>query len=104
MRLLFAALCAAAIIGGHAVAAEITVESFPIAGNRPHDLAPESAKFKKLRRYVVQMKARRPRPTVLTHCYHWICITPYGMCTPWVGCAASRPRRRNAPAPSPSTE
>ena len=40
MRLLFAALGAAAIIGGHAVAAEITVESFPIAGNRPHDVAP----------------------------------------------------------------
>ena len=27
------------------------------------------------------MNARGPRPTVLTHCYHWICITPYGMCT-----------------------
>ena len=40
MCLLFAALGAAAIIGGHAVAAEITVESFPIAGNRPHDVAP----------------------------------------------------------------
>ena len=30
------------------------------------------------------MNARGPRPTVLTHCYHWICITPYGMCTPSV--------------------
>ena len=30
----------------------------------------------------MQMNARGPRPTVLTHCYHWICITPYGMCTP----------------------
>ena len=46
-------------------------------GNRP-----ESAQFEQPRRYVVQIKARGPRPTFLTPCYHWICITPCGMCTP----------------------
>ena len=45
-------------------------------GNRP-----ESAQFEQPRRYVVQIKARGPRPTFLTPCYHWICITPCGMCT-----------------------
>ena len=47
----------------------------------PNRISTGIGKIQAPRRYVVQMNARGPRPTVLTHCYHWICITPYGMCT-----------------------
>ena len=40
MRLLVATLCAAAILSEHSVTAEIALELFPVAGNRPHDVAP----------------------------------------------------------------
>ena len=63
------------ILFSHNIFCGVALSSLP-TGNRP-----ESAQFEQLRRYVVQIKARGPRPTLLTHCYHWICITPYGMCT-----------------------